>query len=354
MGADVVLQLAFGAAQTCWDRLLAFGGRFVEIGVTSTATLGSLFLLRRKSLYAVDLCCADSHPHTVRRLLKTVYHTVEGTRLPVPDHVHYPVSRRCAVAIRVWSATGTGKVVLDVPRTGEGGPWCPQVRTSRPTALISSPVVWARPRPALPGELAAAGCGRIVLNSRSTPARHQGHRWSPAPPVLISSGGNAVTSLPATAHRAVAVATAWVCRCAACRTRGGGRGRHGQCHHELIDAVGRRRYTARETPSGHHRRAATEWFCFLFSSASRPWWLAGSRRICGGQQLVGRFWLTGGGRRAFRLPHRLKAEITALPRWTLKAPAQRTPAEGARAFQTLAATTAGRTWLCPDYGKFHG
>ncbi|OOD96630.1 polyketide synthase, partial [Mycobacterium tuberculosis] len=123
-GVDVVLNSLPGAAQRAGIELLAFGGRFVEIGkrdIYGDTRLGLFPFRRNLSLYAVDLALlTHSHPHTVRRLLKTVYqHTVEGT-LPVPQTTHYPI-HDAAVAIRLVGGAGhTGKVVLDVPRTGEG------------------------------------------------------------------------------------------------------------------------------------------------------------------------------------------------------------------------------------------
>ncbi|REO41686.1 acyltransferase domain-containing protein, partial [Mycobacterium tuberculosis] len=88
-GVDVVLNSLPGAAQRAGIELLAFGGRFVEIGkrdIYGDTRLGLFPFRRNLSLYAVDLALlTHSHPHTVRRLLKTVYqHTVEGT-LPVPQ-----------------------------------------------------------------------------------------------------------------------------------------------------------------------------------------------------------------------------------------------------------------------------
>lgn len=94
-GVDVVLNSLPGAAQRAGIELLAFGGRFVEIGkrdIYGDTRLGLFPFRRNLSLYAVDLALlTHSHPHTVRRLLKTVYqHTVEGT-LPVPQTTHYPI-----------------------------------------------------------------------------------------------------------------------------------------------------------------------------------------------------------------------------------------------------------------------
>lgn len=108
-GVDVVLNSLPGAAQRAGIELLAFGGRFVEIGkrdIYGDTRLGLFPFRRNLSLYAVDLALlTHSHPHTVRRLLKTVYqHTVEGT-LPVPQTTHYPI-HDAAVAIRLVGGAG--------------------------------------------------------------------------------------------------------------------------------------------------------------------------------------------------------------------------------------------------------
>ncbi|AGL26666.1 polyketide beta-ketoacyl synthase pks4 [Mycobacterium tuberculosis CAS/NITR204] len=212
-GVDVVLNSLPGAAQRAGIELLAFGGRFVEIGkrdIYGDTRLGLFPFRRNLSLYAVDLALlTHSHPHTVRRLLKTVYqHTVEGT-LPVPQTTHYPI-HDAAVAIRLVGGAGhTGKVVLDVPRTGEGVAWCPpHVRTSRPDGAYLVTGGLGGLGLFLAGELAAAGCGRIVLNSRSTPSPHATRvieRLRPRADIQVECGDIADA---ATAHRVVAVATA--------------------------------------------------------------------------------------------------------------------------------------------------
>lgn len=186
-GVDVVLNSLPGAAQRAGIELLAFGGRFVEIGkrdIYGDTRLGLFPFRRNLSLYAVDLALlTHSHPHTVRRLLKTVYqHTVEGT-LPVPQTTHYPI-HDAAVAIRLVGGAGhTGKVVLDVPRTGEGvavvpprtGPHVPARRR------LSRHRWFGRPRP-VPCRRAGGGglrTHRAQLPFDAQPARHQGHRAAP-------------------------------------------------------------------------------------------------------------------------------------------------------------------------------
>ena len=76
--------------------LLAFGGRFVEIGkrdIYGDTHLGLFPFRRNLSLYAVDLALmTHSHPETVQQLLTTVYErTADGT-LPMPETTHYPMS----------------------------------------------------------------------------------------------------------------------------------------------------------------------------------------------------------------------------------------------------------------------
>src|SRR5271165_4774064 len=87
-GVDIVLNSATGAAQQAGLGLLAFGGRFVEIGkrdVYGDTRLG-LFPFRRNLTFSyVDLALMSlNQPGQVRELLKTVYKlTAEGT-LPMP------------------------------------------------------------------------------------------------------------------------------------------------------------------------------------------------------------------------------------------------------------------------------
>ena len=92
--------------------------------------------------------------------------------LPVPDTTHYPLSE-AATAIRVMGAAGhTGKLVLDIPHTGEfeavlSPEQAPVYRADGSyivTGGLSGLGLF------LAAKLAAGGCGRIVLNARSEPS----------------------------------------------------------------------------------------------------------------------------------------------------------------------------------------
>jgi mycolipanoate synthase len=174
-GVDVVLNSLPGAAQRAGIELLAFGGRFVEIGkrdIYSDTRLGLFPFRRNLSLYAVDLALlTHSHSETVRRLLTTVYQlTAEGV-LPLPQTTHYP-ARDAAVALRLVGGAGhTGKVVLDMPHTGCSVAVVPpehiQVFRADGAYIVTGGLTGLGLF--IGSEMAAAGCGRIVLNSRSTP-----------------------------------------------------------------------------------------------------------------------------------------------------------------------------------------
>jgi polyketide synthase 5 len=132
-----------------------------------------LFPFRRNlTFHYVDLALvADSHPGRVGDLLRTVYRAVADGELPAPVSTHYPL-RDAAAAIRVMSAAEhTGKLVLDVPNAGHSEVVVPpeQARVFRRDGsyivtggLGGLGLFFAE-------KLAVAGCGRIVLTSRSEP-----------------------------------------------------------------------------------------------------------------------------------------------------------------------------------------
>ena len=121
-GVDIVLNSVTGAAQRAGLELLAFGGRFIEIGkrdIYGDTRLGLFPFRRNLAFYAVDLALLSvSHPQRVRDLLNTVYQLTADGALPMPESTRYPLAD-AATAIRVMSAAQhTGKLVLDIPRTG--------------------------------------------------------------------------------------------------------------------------------------------------------------------------------------------------------------------------------------------
>ncbi len=174
-GVDIVLNSVIGAAQRAGLELLAFGGRFVEIGkrdIYGDTRLGLFPFRRNLTFYAVDLALMSfSHPDRLRDLLTTVYQlTAEGV-LPMPESTHYPLAD-AATAIRVMSgAQHTGKLVLDVPHTGRSRVMVPpaQARVFRGDGAYLITGGLGGLGLFLAEKMAAAGCGRIVLSSRSQP-----------------------------------------------------------------------------------------------------------------------------------------------------------------------------------------
>jgi polyketide synthase 5 len=178
-GVDVVLNSVTGSAQRTSLELLALGGRFVEIGkrdIYADTRLGLFPFRRNLTFYAVDLgLLAHSQPDRFTKLLTTVYRLTADGSLPPPECTHYPLTD-AADAIRVMSgAHHTGKLVLDVPRTGHSRAWLPpaQVPVFRQDGayivtggLGGLGLFLAEQMASVTG---GTGCGRIVLSSRSQP-----------------------------------------------------------------------------------------------------------------------------------------------------------------------------------------
>jgi len=174
-GVDVVLNSLTGAAQRAGLELLSFGGRFVEIGkldVYGNTRLGLYPFRRGLAFYYVDLALMfDTHPDHVRGLLSTVYKLTADGVLPAPESTHYPLTD-AATAIRVMSAAQhTGKLLLDVPSTGHSSVVMPpeQVQVFRRDGSYIVTGGLGGLGLFLAEKMAAAGCGRIVLTSRSQP-----------------------------------------------------------------------------------------------------------------------------------------------------------------------------------------
>ncbi len=214
-GVDVVLNSLPGAARRAGIELLAFGGRFVELGkrdIYRDAHLGLFPFRRNLSLFAVDVpLLTVSHPDTVRRLLTTVYGRTAAGELALPQTTHYPVHEAAAAVRLVGGAGHTGKVVLDMPRAGSSVAVVPpeQVRPFRADGAYIITGGIGRLGLFLAGEMAGAGCGRIVLNSRAAPdeqARQTIERLrGTGADIRVECGDIAE---PATAGRLVACATA--------------------------------------------------------------------------------------------------------------------------------------------------
>ncbi len=174
-GVDIVLNSLPGAAQCAGLELLAFGGRFVEIGkrdIYADTWLGLFPFRRNLTFFAVDLgLMTDTHPEKVRDLVSTVFRLTADGVLPLPQSTHYPLAE-ATTAIRAMSnAEHTGKLVLDIPHTGHSSVVVQpeQARVFRRDGAYIITGGLGGLGLFLAQKMAAAGCGRIVLTSRSQP-----------------------------------------------------------------------------------------------------------------------------------------------------------------------------------------
>ena len=212
---DVVLNSVTGAAQRAGIELLALNGRFVEIGkrdIYGDTRLGLFPFRRNLAFYGVDLgLLSYSLPDRLRDLLNTVYQLTADGVLPMPQSTHYPLAD-AATAIRVMSgAQHTGKLVLDVPHTGRSRVVVPpaQVRVFRRDGAYLITGGLGGLGLFLAEKMAAAGCGRIVLSSRSQPTLEAQETIE----CIRAMGADVVVECgdiaqPGTAQRLVATATA--------------------------------------------------------------------------------------------------------------------------------------------------
>ncbi|MDT5221170.1 MAG: polyketide synthase 5 [Mycobacterium sp.] len=176
-GVDIVLNSLTGAAQQAGIKLLALGGRFIEIGkrdIYSNTRL-ELFPFRQNlAFYGVDLALmAESHPAEVHDLLETAYQQIATGTLPMPELTRYPMADT-ATAIRVMSAAEhTGKLVLDVPHVGRSSVVMPpeQAPAFRGDGSYIITGGLGGLGLFLAEKMASAGAGRIVLTSRSQPTQ---------------------------------------------------------------------------------------------------------------------------------------------------------------------------------------
>src|SRR5205085_8291718 len=124
---------------------------------------------------------------------------------------HYPLAET-ATAIRVMSAAQhTGKLILDIPHTGRGSAVLPpeQVQIFRGDGAYLITGGLGGLGLFLAEKMAAAGCGRIVLTSRSQP----NDKTLETIDLIRAMGADIVVecgdiTAPGTANRLVAVATA--------------------------------------------------------------------------------------------------------------------------------------------------
>lgn len=172
-GVDIVLNSLTGAAQRAGVELLAFGGRFVEIGkkdIYGDTRMGLFPFRRNLSFYGVDLALmCSTHPERIREMLDTVYRLTAEGYLPQPETTHYPLAD-AATAIRVMGAAEhTGKLILSVPRVGHSTVVVPpqQAQVFRPDGAYIVTGGLGGLGLFLANKMAEGGAGRIILNSRS-------------------------------------------------------------------------------------------------------------------------------------------------------------------------------------------
>lgn len=214
-GVDIVLNSVSGAAQRAGLELLALGGRFIEIGkrdIYGDTRMGLFPFRRNLAFHAVDLgLLAFSHPDRFAALLRTVYQHIAAGVLPLPEYTLFPLAD-AATALRSMSgARHIGKLVLDIRATDRHQVAVPP-RQARVFRADGSYVVTG----GLGGlglflaeKLAAAGCGRLVLSSRSSPTLEAlqtiERLRAEGTDVAVECGDVAA---PATARHLVAAATA--------------------------------------------------------------------------------------------------------------------------------------------------
>ena len=176
-GVDVVLNSLAGVAQRVGIELLSFGGRFIELGkqdVYGDSRLGLFPFRRNLSLHVVDLALlAYSHPETVQRLLCTVYRNAADGSLPQPQTTHHPMLDASVALHLADDGDCAATVLLDAPQTGSTVAAVPpaQARLFRADGAYIVTGGTGGAGLYLAAEMAAAGCGRIVLNGDTAPDR---------------------------------------------------------------------------------------------------------------------------------------------------------------------------------------
>ncbi|WP_445166398.1 sulfolipid-1 biosynthesis phthioceranic/hydroxyphthioceranic acid synthase [Mycolicibacterium sp. Dal123E01] len=214
-GVDIVLNSLTGAAQRAGFELLATGGRFVEIGkrdVYGNTRLGLFPFRNNLTFHYVDLALMSrSHPRRIGGLLRTVYQSVADGELPPATYAEYPMAD-AATAIRLMGAAShTGKLLLDIPRIGNSSV---VVQPEQANAFRADGAYLVTGGLSdlglfLAEKMAVAGCGRIVLTSRSQPTLKALQTIE----LIRAMGAEVVVhcgdiSDPATAQRMVDAATA--------------------------------------------------------------------------------------------------------------------------------------------------
>ncbi len=214
-GVDIVLNSVTGAAQRASLDLVAPFGRFVELGkrdIYGDTRLGLFPFRRNLAFHALDLALlSEGRPDRVRHVLESVYRLIADGSLPTPAVTRFPLADAAAAIRTISNAQHTGKIVLDVPRRGHTRvPMAPaQVRVFRDDGAYLITGGLGGLGLCLAEHMATAGCGRIVLSSRSQPSAQAleaiGRIRASGADVVVECGD--ITQQP-TAQRLVAAGTA--------------------------------------------------------------------------------------------------------------------------------------------------
>ena len=214
-GVDIVLNSLTGLAQRAGLELLAFGGRFVEIGKRDVYehTRVDLYPFRRNlAFYYADLLLmSNSAPDKIGNLLRTIYSSVADGTLPTPEYSVRPLSEADSAIREMSAAQHTGKLVLTLPHGSQTGVAVPPTKAGvfrKDGSYIVTGGVGGLGL-FLAAVMASAGCGRIVLSSRSQPnpqAQKTIERLRANGADVVVESGNIAD--PDTAARLVSTATA--------------------------------------------------------------------------------------------------------------------------------------------------
>lgn len=174
-GVDIVLNSLTGEAQRAGLGVLSAGGRFVEIGrsdVHDNPRLEYSPSQHNLTFHRVDLTMlSKSHPARIGDLLSTVYRLVATGELPLPEVTHHRLGDAAAAIDAKSADASTVRHVLDVPQAGRSTVVVPPERVRAFRADGSYVITGGLGGIGLflAERMAAAGCGRIVLNSRAHP-----------------------------------------------------------------------------------------------------------------------------------------------------------------------------------------
>ena len=174
-GVDIVLNSLPGEAMRRGVKLLAPGGRFIELGkgdISADSTLGLAALARSASFAVVDLdVMLRRRPQRYQFLTEILRHIADGElrRLPVTE---FPMDRATEALRLMGSGAHSGSVVVSIPAHGSAEavaapPPLPLVRSDGGYIVVGGMgglgLVFAR-------WLVHQGAGLVVLNGRSSPS----------------------------------------------------------------------------------------------------------------------------------------------------------------------------------------